>query len=141
MTKGSIELSAATSHCVARARAPGSRRQERLAPLTDVQDDGAGLEDDEAAFLQDRHLPERLQRAVVRLVLIALLEEARPVRQAGFLQRPTRAQIAHLATGEIRDPTEGRDRDHEASLLVVALRRSRGPRRGCGRAASWLHIQ
>ena len=73
-----MELSAAISHCVARARAPGVLRQERLAALADVEHDGAGFEEHEAVLLEDRHLPERLQRAIVGLVLIALLEEARP---------------------------------------------------------------
>ena len=44
MTKGSIELSAAISHCVARARALCVLRQQRLAALADVQDDRAGFE-------------------------------------------------------------------------------------------------
>ena len=46
--------------------------QECLAPLPDVQDNCAGFEQHKAVFLEDRHLPKRLQRAVVRFVLIAL---------------------------------------------------------------------
>jgi hypothetical protein len=60
-----------------------------------------------AVLLQNGHLPEGLQRAIIRLVLVALLEQARAVRQARFLQRPARAQIAHQALGEIRNPAEG----------------------------------
>src|SRR5262249_29382007 len=59
----------------------------------------------------------RLECAIVRLVLITLLEEARPVGQARFLQRPAHTQIAHLAPGEVRDPFEGRDRNHAMSSL------------------------
>ena len=69
---------------------------------------------------QGRHLPEGLQRAIIRFVLIALFEEARLVRQTGFLQRPARAQIAHLALGEIRNPPESRDRDHVVCSLAIA---------------------
>src|SRR5262249_48809250 len=35
--------------------------------------------------------------------------------QAGFLQRPARAKIAHLASSEVRDPFESRDSDHGAT--------------------------
>ena len=114
-----MELSAAISHCVARARALGVLRQERLAPLADVEHDGSGFEEDQAVFLEDRYLPEGLQRAVVRLVLIALLEEARLVRQAGFLERPAHAQIAHLALGEVWNPFESGDRDHAGCSLAI----------------------
>ena len=116
---GSMELSAAISHCVARARARRVLRQERLAPLADMEHDGAGFEEDEAVLLEDRHLPEGLQRAILRLVLIALLEKARLVRQARFLQRPARAQIAHLALGEVRNPFESGDRDHAMCSFAI----------------------
>ena len=108
-----MELSAAISHCVARARARRRvLRQERLAPFADMQHDGSGFEEDEAVVLEDRHLPEGLQRAIVHLVLIALFKQARLVRETRFLQRPARAQIAHLALGKIWNPFESRDRDH-----------------------------
>jgi hypothetical protein len=75
-----------------------------------------------AVLLEDRHLPEGLQRVIVGFVLIAQFEEAGLVRQAGFLQRPARAQIAHLALSELRNPFEGRDRDHVVcSLAIVVL--------------------
>ena len=109
-----MELSAAINHCVARARAR-VLRQERLAPFADIEHDGSRFEEDEAVFLEDRYLPEGLQRAIVRFVLIALFKEAGLVRQPGFLERPARAQIAHLALGEIWDSFESGDRDH-ASL-------------------------
>jgi hypothetical protein len=119
MTKGSMELRAAISHCVARARAHVVR-QKRLAPFADVEHNGSGFEEDQAVFLENRYLPEGLQRAIVRFVLIALFEEARLVRQTGFLQRPARAQIAHLALGEIWNPFESRDRDHVVYSLAIA---------------------
>ena len=84
-----------------------------------MEHDGSGFEEDEAVFLEHRHLPEGLQRAIVRFVLIALFEEARLVRQAGLLQRPTRAQVAHLALGEVRNPFESGDRDHAAYSLAI----------------------
>ena len=114
-----MELSAAISHCVARACAR-VLRQERLAPFADIEHDGSGFEEDEAVFLEDRHLPEGLQRAIVRFVLIALFKETGLVRQAGFLQRPARAQIAHLALGEIWNPPESRDRDHVVCSLEIS---------------------
>src|SRR5262245_29114488 len=91
---------------------PRLLRQQCLAALADVEHDGARLEQHEAVLLKDRHLAEGLQRAIVQLVLIALAEEPRPVWQAGLLQRPARAQIAHLTLSEIRDPSKGRNRDH-----------------------------
>jgi hypothetical protein len=95
---------------------PGARprllRQQRIAALAYVENDGTRFEEGETVLIQDRHLAEGLQGAVFRRVLIALPEEARPVRQAGLLQRPARAQIAHLALCEIRNPAESRDRDH-----------------------------
>src|SRR5262249_46345384 len=53
-----------------------------------------GFEEHEAVFLKDRHLPEGLQRAIVRFVLIAQFEEARLVRQTSFLsaQRARRSR-------------------------------------------------
>ena len=80
-----------------------------------------GFEQHEAVFLEDRHLPEGLQRAIVRFVLIAQLEEARLVRQAGFLQRPARAQIAHLALGKLRNPFESGNRDHAMCSFAILL--------------------
>ena len=78
------------------------------------------FEEDEALFLEDRHLPEGLQRAIVGFVLIALFKETGLVRQAGFLQRPGRAQIAHLALGEVWNPSESGDRDHVVCSLAIS---------------------
>jgi hypothetical protein len=80
-----------------------------------------GFEQHEAVFLEDRHLPEGLQRAIVRFVLIAQLEEARLVRQASFLQRPARAQIAHLALGKLWNPFESGDRDHAMCSFAILV--------------------
>src|SRR5438552_269315 len=85
--------------------------------------DGPGFEEHEAIFLKNRHLPERLQRAIVRFVLIALFEEAGLVRQTGFLQRPARAQIAHLALGKLWHPFESGDRDHALCSFAMFVRR------------------
>jgi hypothetical protein len=114
-----MELSAAISHCVARARTR-ILRQERLAPFADMEHDGSGFEEDEAVFFEDRHLPEGLQRTIVGFVLIALFKETRLVGQAGFLQRPARAQIAHLALGEVWNPLERGDRDHVVCSLAIS---------------------
>ena len=116
-----MELSAAISHCVARRarlRSFGSSVSLRSPIWSTMAPDSKS---DEAVFLEDRHLPEGLQCAIVRLVLIALPEEARPVGQAGLLQRPARAQIAHLALGEVRNPFEGGNRDHAMSSLGAGL--------------------
>jgi hypothetical protein len=67
-------------------------------------------------------MPEGLQRAIVRFVLIAQFEQARLVRQASFLQRPARAQIAHLALGKLWNPFESGDRDHAMAPLRFAWR-------------------
>jgi hypothetical protein len=41
--------------------------------------------------------------------------------QAGFFERPSRAQIAHLALGEIWHPFESRDRDHVVCSLAIVV--------------------
>ena len=71
-----------------------------------MQDDGPRLEEHKAILFEDRHLTERLQRAVFRLVLIALFQKARAIGEAGFFERPAHAKILHLAPGEIRNPFE-----------------------------------
>src|SRR6476660_2277983 len=106
-----------------------------------MQHDGPGFEEHEAVFLKDRHLPEGLQRAIVRFVLIAQFEEARLVSETSFLQRPARAQIAHLALGKLRNPFESGDRDHEMAPWRFSWRQAEARRRlrssrphGCGYA-------
>jgi len=89
----------------------GILRKVRFAPFADMQHGGPVFEKHEAVFLEDRQLPERLRRAVVGFVLIALFQEARPVGEARLLQRPAYAQIAHLALGKVRNPFESGDRD------------------------------
>lgn len=113
-----MELSAAITHCVARARAR-LLRQEHLAALADVQDDGPGFEQREPVLLEDRHLPEGLQRAVLRLVLVALREQAGPVRKARLLQRPAHAKIPDEASREIGNPLEGGYRDHAVHSIAI----------------------
>jgi hypothetical protein len=61
-----------------------------------MKHDGTRFEEYDTFFLKDRYLPEGLQSAIFWLVLIALLQEARLVRQSGFLQRPACTQIARL---------------------------------------------
>jgi hypothetical protein len=92
--KGSIELRADISHCVARARAAGSRGRS------------PGLEQHKTVFLENGHLTEGLQGAVLRLVLLSLAEEAGLVGKSRFLECPACAQVAHLALGELRNPFE-----------------------------------
>src|SRR2546421_6534563 len=77
-----------------------------------MQHDGSGLEENKAGVLKDRDLTERLESAVLRFVLISLLEQARVVRQTGFLQSPAHAQITYLAFGNVRNPFERGYRDH-----------------------------
>ena len=92
-----------------------------------------GFEQHEAVFLEDRHLPEGLECAVIRFILIALFEETGFVGQAGFLQRPARAQIAHLALGKLRDPFESGDGDHAMRSFAFSRRAANG----CSRRASF----
>lgn len=58
------------------------------ATRADMKHDGPRFEEHKAVFLKDRHLPEGLQGPIFRLVLVPLFQEARLVRQSGFLQRP-----------------------------------------------------
>src|SRR6202040_3779027 len=88
-----------------------------------MQHDGSGFEEHQAVFLKDRDLPEGLQRPIVRFVLIARFKEAGLVRQTRFLQRPARAQIAHLPLRKLWNPFESRDRDHAICSLAFAWRR------------------
>jgi hypothetical protein len=69
-----------------------------------MKHDGARFEENEAVFLKERYLPKGLQRAIFRLVLIALFQEARLIRQSGFLQCPACAQIADLTSCEVWNP-------------------------------------
>src|SRR5262245_24250109 len=80
-----------------------------------MKNDRAALEEHMTILLEDRYLPERLQCAVVRLVLVALLQEARRVGKARFPKRPARAKIAHLPLCERGNPTKSRYRDHAVS--------------------------
>jgi len=68
-----------------------------------MQHDGPGFEEHAPLFLQDRHLPEGLQRAILRFVLIAQLEEASPVRQSSFTAPSARADRA-LDLGQTPEP-------------------------------------
>ncbi len=118
-------------------RRTGSRvgilRQERFVAFADVQDDGAALEQGAAVLLEDRNLAERLKRAVVGLVLIALPQEARSVGKTGLLERPAHTKIAHLALRERRNPAKGGNDDHAACSSVIASQASsKAPaRRAC----------
>src|SRR5262249_14222458 len=83
-----------------------------------MEHDGTRFEEDETVLLEDRHLTEGLQGAILRFVLIALLKQSRLVWQAGFLQRPAYTQIAHLAAREVWNPIESRDGDHTMSSFA-----------------------
>src|SRR5262249_17761096 len=95
-------------------------RQERIASLAHVEHDGPRFEEDEAVFLEDRHLPEGLERAIARGVLIALLEEPSPVGQLGLLERPAHAQIADLAARQVGNPFESGNRDHAVPPFMIS---------------------
>src|SRR5689334_10425320 len=95
-------------------------RQESLASLADIKHDGAGFEYDEVTFLEYRHLPEGLYCAIIRRVLIALIEQARAVWEACLLQRPAGAQIAHVPLREGRDRFESRDGNHAQCSFAIS---------------------
>jgi hypothetical protein len=65
-----------------------------------LKHDRPALEEHAPILLEDRHLTERLQRAVLRLVLVAQLQQARPVGEARFLKHPAHAKVAHLPLGK-----------------------------------------
>jgi hypothetical protein len=75
-----------------------------------------GFEENETILLRDRYLPEGLHSAICRLGPIALFQEARLVRECGFLQRPACTQIADLTSGETWDPFKSGDGDHRGFL-------------------------
>src|SRR3546814_13952206 len=97
-------------------RPPRSTRTDTLFPYTtlfrsDLQDDGAALEHQDAVLPVGRHLSKRLLLEVRRRPLVQRVEQALPVGEAGFLQRPANTQVADLALGEVRTPGEGGDLD------------------------------
>ena len=97
-------------------------RQQRLASLSNIENDRSRFEKHEAVFLESRHLPERLQRPIILLILIALFEQPGPVWQACLLQRPARAEVAHLAASKVWNPLEGGNRDHaQCSFAMLAI--------------------
>src|SRR5262245_3368645 len=104
-------------------RGAGSRlgilRQKRFAALADVQHDGARFEQHKVVLHEDRDLAERLQRTILRLVPVALLEEARLVGETGLLEGPAHAQITYLTLCEWRYRMKGRDRDHAACSFAI----------------------
>ena len=116
-----IEAAIAGHEYARRAQTLPAALVVRVAALADMEHDGPGFEQHETVFFEDRYLPEGLQRAIIRFVLVALLEQARPVGQAGLLQRPARAQIAHLTLGEIWNPFESGDRDHVVCSLAIVV--------------------
>jgi hypothetical protein len=79
------------------------QKAQRRGELANMQHDGPGFEEHAPVFLQDRHLPEGLQRAILRFVLIAQLEEASPVTQSSFTAPSARADRA-LDLGQTPEP-------------------------------------
>src|SRR5262249_33447770 len=95
--------------------------QQRFAAFPDVKNDRSAFEEDTAILLEDRHLPERLQRAVVRLVLVAQLQEASLVGEARLLERPAHAEVAHLPLREGGNPAKSGYGDHGVFSFVIAF--------------------
>ncbi len=77
------------------------------------------FEQDELVLQENRHLPEGLQRAIVRRVALALFEQARLVGEAGLFERPSYAQIAYLTSRERRNPGKGGYGDHAACSFAM----------------------
>ena len=112
MIGGSTELSAAKVQVRTSSRSFASAGISARRAIGDVQDDRARLEQRQVAVLEHRHLAERLQGAVGGGLLVVEADQAHFVRQAGLLERPADAQVAHQALRERRHPAEGGDADH-----------------------------
>jgi hypothetical protein len=69
--------------------------------LGDVEDDRAGLEQGQAAFLIGRDLAERMQRQVRGLLHRAEGHQAHLVRQARFFERPAHARVARQSLAAV----------------------------------------
>src|SRR5207342_2491687 len=79
--------------------------------------DGACFKQGEVAFLVSRNLPEGLQGAIRRAVLlISHGNEILRVGQTGFLKRPTHTQVAYQALCQRWHPIECREPDSRAHL-------------------------
>jgi phytoene dehydrogenase-like protein len=87
-----------------------------------VQHDRSGFEQNKIVFHVDRHLSERLKRAILRLVSFALLEQTHIVAKAGLFERPSHAKIAHQA-----EPRHARvDVRQDDDVCAHDARRGRG---------------
>jgi len=90
-------------HRVERREQPGDRarprllinRKERLTPRPNVEHYRAGFEQDEIILFENRHLSERLTRAIFGGRLVVGVNQPRTVCEAGLFERPPHAEIAY----------------------------------------------
>ncbi len=89
-------MSAAISHAVAR---PGYRigRQQRLAIAADMEHDRATLKQRNHVVMVARYLTEGLFLVIVGRTFSYRVELANSIGNAGFFERPARAQVADLS--------------------------------------------
>ena len=85
--------------------APTARigRHQLLAPLAQMKQDRAALEDRDVSIGQPRHLAERLVREMRRLP-IAKWRALDAIGQSGLFQRPTHPYVTHIAARHTREP-------------------------------------
>jgi hypothetical protein len=84
---------------------------QRFAVTADMQDDRAAFEQRNSVVAVAWHLAERLFLEIVGRAFCDGVELAHGIGNAGFLERPARAQIADMALREGRHPLEGADAD------------------------------
>src|SRR5262249_22638227 len=103
--------------------------QQDFAPLTQILDDRAGLENPDLAVAEAGDLVERLLAQIFQRAF--LVEQADAIVQARLLDGPADAQVADYALSELGHPPEGGDLDcriridWHVSLLLPRLRRRR----------------
>ena len=136
---GGYEFEDRRLHGVERGEHPGDgprprigivREQARMV-LGDVEDDRAGLEQGEVAFLIGRDQAERMKAQMRGLRLRPERDEANLVGLAHLFKRPANAHIAREAHATIGRPVPGSDDDgHRETLLTNPSGCSAPPSRG-----------
>ena len=81
-----------------------------------MQDDRAAFEQRNSVVAVARHLAERLFLEVVGRAFCRGIELSHGIGNAGFLERPARAQVADMPFGERRHPLEGADADGSVGI-------------------------
>lgn len=104
-------------------RAAGVRvgGHQRFTALCQMQEDGTAFEQREIVIGEPGHLPEGLMCKVIGSPFVKR-NTLHPVRQPGLFQRPTHAQVTHVAPWHVGHPViGGKDKIRHRALPRVSL--------------------